>query len=99
MIWVNGVLVYNVFDGLAGSFGVDIAPFLVPGNNLIAAFADDNFFFGHNHQFTAQVTIETGTTAAVPEPSAVVLLGSGLSVLVAMRLRRSRRQPRGGRPV
>ena len=90
MIWINGHLVYSVFDGLAGSFGFNIAPFLVQGNNLIAVFADDNLFWGNNHQFTAQLSIETGTPAPVPEPTAVVLLGSGLSILVARQLRRRR---------
>ena len=89
-IWINGNIVYNVFDGLAGSFGFNIAPYLTSGNNLIAVFADDNFFWGQNHQFTAQVTIDTATPAAVPEPTALVLLGSGLSVLAAAQLRRRR---------
>ena len=89
-IWINGNIVYNVFDGLAGSFGLNIAPFLVPGNNLIAVFADDNLGFGQNHQFTAQLTIDTATPAAVPEPTAVVLLGSGLSILLATQLRQRR---------
>lgn len=78
-IWVNGNIVYDVFDGLAGPFGpIDIAPYLVPGNNLIAVFADDNFAFGQNHQFTARLTIETAApAAAVPtlSPSVSVLMG------------------------
>jgi hypothetical protein len=91
MIWINGTLVYNVFDGLAGSFGFNIAPFLAPGNNLIAVFADDNLFWGQNHQFTAQLTIDTAAAAAVPEPSALVLLGSGLAVVAATLRGRRRR--------
>ena len=69
-IWVNGTIVYNVADGTAGNFGpIDIAPFLVPGNNLIAVFGDDNLAFGQNHQFTARVTIETAAVAPVPVPA------------------------------
>jgi len=78
-IWVNGTIVYNVFDGLAGPFGpIDIAPYLVPGNNLIAVFGDDNFAFGQNHQFTARLTIETAAASvAVPamSPSVKALMG------------------------
>ena len=79
-IWVNGTIVYDVFDGTAGPFGpIDIAPYLVPGNNLIAVFADDNLAFGSNHQFTARLTIDTagGATATVPtlSPTATVLMG------------------------
>ena len=78
-IWVNGTIVYDVFDGLAGGFGpIDIAPYLVQGNNLIAVFADDNLAFGQNHQFTARLTIETtGPAVAVPalSPSVSVLMG------------------------
>ena len=91
MIWINGFLVYNVFDGLAGGFTVDIAQYLVPGNNLIAAFADDNLFWGHNHQFTARLTIETASPTAVPEPSPMLLVVSGLG-LAMFATRRGRRR-------
>jgi hypothetical protein len=82
-ILVNGTIVYNVFDGLAGPFGpIDIAPYLVPGNNLIAVFADDNFAFGQNHQFTARLTIETAAaSAAVPAMSLPVSVLMGLLLL------------------
>jgi len=82
-IWVNGTIVYDVFDGLAGSFGpIDIAPHLVPGNNLIAVFADDNFAFGHNHQFTARLTIQTSApTVPVPAMSPAVTVLMGLLLL------------------
>src|SRR4030095_4792691 len=36
-IWINGNVVYNFLDGLAAGFGpINIAPYLVPGENLIA---------------------------------------------------------------
>jgi hypothetical protein len=90
-IWINGAVVYSVFDGLASNFGpIDVTPYLVSGQNLIAVFADDNLFFGNNHTFLAQITGETAA-AAVPEPASMLLLGSGLSTLIARRLRRRSR--------
>jgi hypothetical protein len=87
-IFVNGNLVYSVHDGFAGSFGpINVAPFLINGVNLIAVAASDNFAFGQNHLFVAQLEIETPTE--VPEPSALVLFGSGLAAL-ASSLRRKR---------
>jgi hypothetical protein len=92
-IWVNGTVIYNVFDGLAGPFGpIDIAPFLVPGNNLIAVFADDNFNNGQNHQFTARLTIETSEPAVqVPAMSLSVGVFTGL-LLLAFGIYRLRRR-------
>ena len=81
-IWVNGNIVYDVFDGGAGSFGpIDIAPYLVQGNNLIAVFADDNFANGQNHQFTARLTIETAAVVPVPAMPLSVSVFMGLLLL------------------
>ena len=74
-IWVNGTIVYDVFDSNAGGFGpIDLEPYLVQGNNLIAVFADD---LGGNHQFIARTTIETAASFPVPAMSlsGIVLLG------------------------
>jgi hypothetical protein len=62
-ILVNGTVVYDVFDQLAGPFGpIDIAPYLVAGNNLIAVYAVDQ---NQNHQFTARLTIDTATANTI----------------------------------
>lgn len=89
-IWINGVMVYNVFDGLASAFGpIDIAPHLVPGVNLVAVFADDNLFFGNQHTFHAEIT---AAPTAVPEPTSLLLLGTGAVGLVAKVRRRRKLQ-------
>jgi len=88
-IYLNGALVYSVHDGFAGNFGpspLDVAAFLVPGVNLIAVAAQDNFAFGHNHLFVAQLNVQTPTQTAVPEPTTMILLGTG--VIAALRRRR-----------
>jgi hypothetical protein len=88
-IWINGVSVYNVFDGSASTFGpFNIASLLQPGNNLIAVRAVDVITF--QHTFHSRLTIETQSVQPVPEPTSMVLLGSGLSALVARKLRRRR---------
>ena len=94
-IWINGTVVYNIFDGLAAQFGpIDFAPYLVAGNNLIAVYADDNLFYGENHTLHAQISAETAApnpNTAVPEPASMLLFGSALTGLIARRYRRRSR--------
>ena len=94
-IYLNGILVYSVHDGLAGNFGaspLNVAAFLVQGVNLIAVSAEDNFAFGTNHLFVAQLQIET--RSAVPEPSSLMLFAPGLAALAFLRRRRLNRNDR-----
>lgn len=97
-IYLNGALVYSVHDGFAGNFGpapLNVAPFLVQGVNLIAVSAADNFRFGHNHLFVAQLQIQTPT--AVPELSTFALFALGLGAAAVFGHRRQREAGSPGR--
>jgi hypothetical protein len=92
-IWVNGTQVVNDHNGQATGYGpIDIASYLVQGENLIAVWGWDNIpVYGQQHTLHAQIDIETRTTRDAPEPSAMMLLlGSGLLALTA-KVRRQRR--------
>ena len=86
-VYVNGTLVFASHDGLAGSFipqPLDVTAYLVPGLNLIAVAVGDNFGFGQNHLFAAQLQVQTGA----PEPASLLLLVAGLAGLVILRRRK-----------
>lgn len=86
-IFLNGTLVLSDHDGSATAFGpLDVAALLVPGLNLIAVAASDNIpVFGQNHAFAASLQIETSTR--IPEPTSLLLFGSGLVALAFFRFR------------
>jgi hypothetical protein len=85
-IFINGALVISNHDGVAGGFNVlDLLPFLVAGDNLIAFSATDNFpVFGFNHQAWVQID---GVVQQTPLPAAFPLMFSALGVLGFMRRR------------
>ena len=87
-IYVNGTQVLSNHDGLAGGFTpIDVTALLIPGVNLIAVAVVDNFGFGQNHLFAAQLQIETPQNS-VPEPASLFLVASGLAGLTVRRRRK-----------
>jgi hypothetical protein len=86
-IYVNGTLVYSDNNGFAQAFGpIDVTAYLVQGVNFIAVSATDNVpVFGQNHTYLSSLEVQT---AEVPEPSSLLLLGSGVAALAFRRRRR-----------
>lgn len=81
-VYLNGTLVWDDHDFTAGdAYNINIASYLVTGQNLLAIKAHDSYGLGES--LAAELTIQT-----VPEPSAFALAGLGAGVLACWRRRK-----------
>lgn len=87
-IYINGALVFDDHNGWATTFGnIDIAAYLAPGDNLIAAKAHDSYGVYES----LSITID----GVVPEPATLSLLAiSGLGLLIRRKRQQRRPSPR-----
>lgn len=89
-MWVNGTLVYSDTDGNAGGIPpIDILPYLVVGDNLIAWKVHDTFGGGEGFNLSGLVD-SNPVVAPVPEPATSALMAAGLAAVAIVR-RRTRR--------
>jgi len=91
-IYVNGTLVFNDHNGTAQAFGpINVAPYLVPGVNLIAVAAEDNISgFGQNHDFVASLTVvEVAPPIPTLSPWMFPLLALVLASIAVLFIRRN----------
>jgi hypothetical protein len=95
-IWVNGTLVYNDINGLSGLIpGIDILPFLVAGNNLIAIKAHNSFGGGDFFSLSGFADSEP-LASSVPEPASLTLVGGGIACAIYRRRRQLLARLRSG---
>ena len=85
-VYLNGALVLNDQDGnFNGTFNVNLTPFLVTGENLLAV----KVFNAQGGFFAAVAGSVNSTAAAVPEPASIAALGLGLTAIAGLRRRRT----------
>jgi hypothetical protein len=83
-IYVNGTQVLNDHNGVSGGWGpIDVTPYMVQGVNLIAVAGADNFAFGQNHDFIANLTIVQSPVANVAVPTLSTWMAALLGLLLA----------------
>jgi hypothetical protein len=90
MLWVNGNLVINDQNGFSTSFAaINILPYLISGNNLIAIKAHDSF--GGQQSFSILGSVDATDAVTVPEPETLALMGLGILGIRFSGIRRSKR--------
>lgn len=92
-LWVNGVQVISDHNGSANNVGpVNLLPYLMLGNNIIAFTASDNYpVWGYNHSAWVQIDGQPGVTVPEPATPALVLAGMAAMALGTARRRRKAR--------
>jgi len=82
-VWVNGTMVINDTDTHATINMANVLPYLNVGSNLIALTVTDNYLtYGYQHSTWLHLD---GEFRSVPEPTTLLLLGSGFAGLVLVR--------------
>ena len=71
------------------AYPVDLTPWLVVGDNVLAIYAFDGFHDGPADRFSEGVLFDT-TGAVIPEPGSLALVGLGVAGLTVGRRRRAR---------
>jgi PEP-CTERM motif len=89
-VWVNNIMVFNDnSQGCCTQANIDLLPFLVTGDNIIAVKADNSPGGGYFIEIGGSINA-ADFGATVPEPGSLALLGLGLMGAVVARRRKSK---------
>ena len=91
-VYINGSIVRDDRSGRASGYGpIDVAEYLVEGDNLIALKAHDSYGIGQSVEFFLHGEV-------VPEPSTLALLAAAVVALAGFAWRRRATDYRNSRP-